>query len=223
MGIVLVHRHLTAALVASLLTLGTAGCAVTTDNEIVEAQPTCAMLEANVMDLIRLDAPSDDVSVALSALPKACYQEHDRIVAHLASLRTAAAVACGLDPETELWKLGLVEAASGGECSESLEGTQPGRVWPGGGLGWDQATSFVGSSERVCGPLVSLRNTEWGAFLNLGQDYPSPDRFAVVAWDVALEPIDPGSIICAEGEITQYEGVAQIEVISSSDIEIWSD
>lgn len=68
---------------------------------------------------------------------------------------------------------------------------------------------------------MSLRNTEDGAFLNLGVDYPSSDRFTFIIWGVALEPIEDGATICGSGSIYVYEGVAQIELSSPDEIEIW--
>lgn len=67
---------------------------------------------------------------------------------------------------------------------------------------------------------MTVRNTEWGAFLNLGRDYPSEERFAVVLWDRYVDPIANGSVICAEGVISSYEGVAQIELGDAEQFEV---
>jgi len=207
----------------TLAALATTGCTGTAVSEPIDKHPTCATLEAEVMDLIRLKVSSNEVAAAVTALPKTCKSARERIDAHLQSSRAAAAGACGLGADAESWELGLAEAAAGGECSNGVEATPAPPTWPQDGLGWDQAILSVGAVARVCGPLMSLRNTEWGAFLNLGEDYPSPDRFTVVVWDATLDPIDSGSLICAEGEITLYEGGAQIEVQNPSDIEVWNN
>lgn len=99
--------------------------------------------------------------------------------------------------------------------------TQPAATWPEGGLGWDAARDQAGTTQRVCGPLMSLRNTEDGAFLNLGIDYPSTDRFTFIIWGAAVEPIEEGATICGSGSIYLYDGVAQVELGSAEAIEIW--
>ncbi|MGO4534387.1 hypothetical protein [Leifsonia sp. 2MCAF36] len=59
-------------------------------------------------------------------------------------------------------------------------------------------------------------------FLNLGGDYPDPDRFQIVVWDIgALEPIESGATVCTSGRITLYKGVGQIELTDPSKIEIY--
>lgn len=94
---------------------------------------------------------------------------------------------------------------------------------PGGGIAWDEATSYAGTSQRVCGPFAGWGNSTDDIFLNLGRDYPNPDRFQIVIWDIGgIEPIPPqGSTICTEGNITLYEGVAQIELYDPGVIEIY--
>ena len=63
-------------------------------------------------------------------------------------------------------------------------------------------------------------------FLNVGKPYPDPDRFTVVIWgdDRANFPWPPedhylGKTIAVTGLIIEYEGVAEIEVSSPSQIE----
>lgn len=93
---------------------------------------------------------------------------------------------------------------------------------PGGGISWDQAAANVGTSQRVCGPLVGSGYSYDDAFLNLGLDYPSQGRFQIVVWDIGeLEPIAFGSTLCTSGVISSYEGVAQIELYDPSLIEIY--
>ncbi|TPW72890.1 hypothetical protein [Schumannella sp. 10F1B-5-1] len=94
---------------------------------------------------------------------------------------------------------------------------------PGGGIPWNEAKNHVGSTQRVCGPLAGGGNSDDDVFLNLGLDYPDPDRFQIVVWDIgSLESIGGGSMICIEGPITSYQGVAQIEIYDPSRIEIYS-
>ncbi|MBB1510617.1 hypothetical protein [Tessaracoccus sp. MC1756] len=94
-------------------------------------------------------------------------------------------------------------------------------AWPEGGLGWDEAREYVGTVQRVCGPLMSGRETADGTFVNVGQDYPSADRFTFVFWDTSLDPIASGTTVCGQGEIYLYEGVAQMEMRDPSALELW--
>jgi hypothetical protein len=95
--------------------------------------------------------------------------------------------------------------------------------WPGSqAIGWDLAARYVGTTQRVCGPLTSVRATEDGTFVNIGTDYPSTERFTFVFWDMYLSPIEAGVIVCGQGEIYLYEGVvAQAELWDPGALEIW--
>ena len=94
---------------------------------------------------------------------------------------------------------------------------------PGGGIPWNQALDHAWTTQRVCGPLAGGGNSEDDVFLNLGRDYPDPERFQIVVWDVGgLESIDGGVTLCTSGQITLYEGVAQIELSDPSLIEIYN-
>lgn len=80
----------------------------------------------------------------------------------------------------------------------------------------------MGGQQRVCGTLRSLRNTEWGAFFNIGRDYPDPERFVVVVWDVEiLDPAQPGTTVCTTGLIRVHGGATQIELRGPEPIELW--
>ncbi|KQM83422.1 hypothetical protein ASE68_09490 [Agromyces sp. Leaf222] len=93
---------------------------------------------------------------------------------------------------------------------------------PGGGIAWNEAGDYAGTTQRVCGPLAGGGNDYDDVFLNLGRDYPDPERFQIVIWDIGgLEPIDGGRTLCTKGLITLYNGVAQIELYDPSVIEIY--
>lgn len=94
--------------------------------------------------------------------------------------------------------------------------------WPEGGIGWDEAAGYVGTSKYVCGPIADASNTEWGVFINLGNPYPNPDRFTFISWDYELYDFPPvGVVACAQGEIYLYEGVTQMEVPDPGQIHYW--
>jgi hypothetical protein len=83
------------------------------------------------------------------------------------------------------------------------------------------AVDYAGTTQQVCGPLAGTGNSTDDVFLNLGLDYPDPGRFQMVLWDVGgLEPLATGTILCATGLITRYEGVAQIETESVSSVQV---
>ncbi|GEP49175.1 hypothetical protein MSA03_26830 [Microbacterium saccharophilum] len=110
-----------------------------------------------------------------------------------------------------------------GRCSYGESAAAPASPqWPNGGLGWDQARGQAGTVQRVCGPLMSSRETNDGTFVNVGRDYPSADRFTFIFWDISLEPIEPGVTVCGSGEIYLYDGgVAQMEMSDPGALEIW--
>ena len=93
-----------------------------------------------------------------------------------------------------------------------------------GSTSWDEAKSVVGETTTVCGPLASARYdaSSRATFLNIGVDYPDPDRFTIVMWD--LSPEDPAALddppigleTCGTGLVSLYRGVVQIELSSTS-------
>ncbi|MBC9927165.1 hypothetical protein [Leucobacter sp. CX169] len=94
---------------------------------------------------------------------------------------------------------------------------------PGGGIPWNQAVDHAWTTQRVCGPLAGSGNSYDDVFLNLGRDYPDPKRFQIVVWDIgSLESIAGSATLCTSGQITLYEGVAQIELTDPSLIEIYN-
>ena len=88
-------------------------------------------------------------------------------------------------------------------------------------ISWDEALDYVGEKQRVCGNFAGSGKHTDDVFINIGVDYPDPDRFTIVLWDVGdIEPIPPGSTICTEGVITVYDGSAQIQHESIRRVEI---
>jgi hypothetical protein len=110
-----------------------------------------------------------------------------------------------------------VEASADRPADVPVEESQPG-----GGIAWDEALDYAGADERVCGPLAGIGNSDDDVFLNLGRDYPDPERFQIVLWDIGgVEYIPYGTTLCTSGQITLYEGVAQIQLRSASQVEIY--
>lgn len=87
-------------------------------------------------------------------------------------------------------------------------------------VSWEQAEDFAGTSQRVCGPVAAVGRSDDDVFVNVGFDYPDPDRFTIVVWDVgSIDPIFPSTMVCATGEVTLYEGVPEIELTSQGSLE----
>lgn len=106
----------------------------------------------------------------------------------------------------------------------------PEQTLPSNTITWDEAENHVGERAIVCGPVINTHyaSTSKGkpTFLNIGQDYPSPNRFTIVIWDDYRDnfPQAPdvyylGKTICVTGLITEYEGVPEVEVKSPSQIQ----
>ncbi|WP_418606680.1 hypothetical protein [Georgenia sp. SUBG003] len=92
---------------------------------------------------------------------------------------------------------------------------------PDGGIPWSDAASFVGTNQRVCGPLADVGYSNDDVFLNIGRNYPDPGRFTIVLWDIGgVEPISPGTTLCTEGDITLFEGVPQIQQWTANSVEL---
>jgi hypothetical protein len=93
---------------------------------------------------------------------------------------------------------------------------------PAGGISWREGGDNVGTTQRVCGPLAGIGRSSDDVFLNVGRDYPDPERFTIVLWDVGgVEPLPTGTNLCASGRITLYQGVAQIELRSIGAVEVY--
>ena len=107
--------------------------------------------------------------------------------------------------------LGITGCAPfGSEAAESL---------PPGSVSWDEAAQYSGTTQTVCGPVASTGSSENDFFVNLGHAYPDDRRFQFVLWDVGgLPPIMPGATVCANGQITPYEEVFEIELYSVEEL-----
>jgi len=113
---------------------------------------------------------------------------------------------------------------------EPLDDSQGPKELPPGSISWSEAKYHIGERITVCGPVV---DATWASgsngkptFLNLGKPYPDPDRFTVVIWiqnrgnfPQAPEDYYLGKTICVTGLITEYSGIAEIEVQYPSEIQ----
>ena len=90
-------------------------------------------------------------------------------------------------------------------------------------VAWEEAIQHVGETTTVCGPVMSAYYSSSSrgkpTFLNIGKKHPDPERFTVVIWGRNRSKFSPSpeemynrKTICVSGEITEYNGVAEIEV-----------
>ncbi|MFC7788096.1 hypothetical protein ACU045_03850 [Microbacterium sp. MAHUQ-60] len=170
-----------------------------------------------------------DVDAILQTLTERCSNEYEIAIDYLANASPSAFRDGSCE---ELIGFGMREEAVAllsqnghcafGQATDASPKTPATEQWPEGGLGWDLARAHVGTVQRVCGPLMSVRVTGDGSFVNVGRDYPSADRFTFIFWDTYLEPIEPGATICGSGEVYLYDGVvAQMEMSDPGALEIW--
>lgn len=100
---------------------------------------------------------------------------------------------------------------------------------PPGAFSWDEAVNHIGETITVCGPVMdsyySRSSGGQPTFINIGREYPDPERFTVLVWgeDRANFPQSPetlylGKTICATGKIKEYKGSAEMKVTNPSQI-----
>jgi len=193
-----------------------------------ESTTSCSDVLKMVIEGERSGQNSDAVNRGFEVLSSSCKREFNIAVDYISSRVTLNTLG---NEECERFLAGRISSEAlellreDGLCLAVGQGVAPSAPsapeWPNGGLGWDSAMNHVGSYQRVCGPVRSVRNTEHGVFVNVGEDYPSQRRFTFLSWGYSIEPIAPGTTVCAEGLISTYEGVVQIELDAPSKIEIW--
>lgn len=97
---------------------------------------------------------------------------------------------------------GLVVRAQGG--GETIE--------------WDEAEDHVGETKMVCGPVKSVREDGGDTFINIGRDYPDPDRFTIVVWNQTGLVAPSSGDACIEGKVESYRGSAQVTTTDWEDV-----
>ncbi|MHA6695607.1 hypothetical protein [Homoserinimonas sp. A520] len=209
------------SVIALVLVASTTACTGGSGSNSAYSAPSCSQLLASAVSHVRSGAV--DIDSTMQALSNNCSDEYEIAVDYLSNSTDGA---FSIDSCDELLGYGVrAESVTlleqDGRCSFGESNIDVGPEWPEGGIGWDKAREHSGTVQRVCGPLMSARDTADGTFVNVGQDYPSADRFTFIFWDVYLEPIEPGATVCGGGEIYLYNGVAQMEMRDPSALEIW--
>jgi hypothetical protein len=97
-------------------------------------------------------------------------------------------------------------------------------AWCAGAVGWKTARASVGDVVRVKARVVSTYYARSSrgrpTFIDLGAAYPNPRRLTILIWgrNRVNFPRPPermfrgGQLVCAQGMVSTYRGVSQIEV-----------
>ena len=96
-------------------------------------------------------------------------------------------------------------------------------------INWNEADGYIGEFVTVCGPVVSAyyatSTNGQPTFLNIGKEYPDPERFTALIWGRDLEyfPFNPDEYyfdktICIQGLVEEYKGTLEIEVTDPEQI-----
>ena len=99
-----------------------------------------------------------------------------------------------------------------------------------GAVSWLGARGAIGRYATIKGPVAGTRYVTWAngspTFINLGQDYPSPQRVQIVIWQEnrgrfgAPERRYRGHTLCVHGLVKNYRGTPEIEATQPSQITI---
>jgi hypothetical protein len=83
---------------------------------------------------------------------------------------------------------------------------------------WHEARAHLGETRRIQGPVVAVRPApDTAVLIEIGQPYPDPTGFAIVAPPAAAGTL-AGQSVCVSGKIMKVEGVPTITVSDASAI-----
>ena len=96
---------------------------------------------------------------------------------------------------------------------------------------WNQAKGQVGRQATVGGPVAraTFASTTRGqpTFVDLGVGFPDPNRFTILIWGnnrrnfpTPPEQLYVGKTVCVTGQVTEFQGIAQIEVTAPAAIRV---
>ena len=217
-----------AALVALALLVG--GCSDMMDSNARSSTASCQDLLDRTVTLVRSGQKGnghDALSRAIQALSDADCPHQSSIFSDYMSSRS---MVDQIGREScRSWRRYIDPAAirllhEDGLCRMTRRARPPQHHQGGGpgGISWQEAASHARSVQKVCGPLAGTGMSDDDFFLNVGRDYPDPQRFTIVLWDVgSVQPPPLGATVCATGPIVLYQGVAQIQVRSVGAVEVY--
>ncbi len=82
-------------------------------------------------------------------------------------------------------------------------------------INWDQAKDYIGQYVTVTGPVVGSHDLGKAVVLNIGKDYPAPDRFTVYLTAEKRvgfpDDLDKDKTISVTGMLKLFHNVAEIE------------
>lgn len=227
--------RVTLSLAAATVTLGAllTGCTPVSSNDDSAGDDSCAEILRNTISLIRAGQRGngdDALSTSISMLAAGDCPGEYAVFADYSSSR-AMVKSLGRQRCAEL--SGYLRPAAirllrqDGLCNPRGSADPVDRAsqrYPrGDGISWETARNHVWTAQRVCGPLAGMGTSADDVFLNVGRDYPDPERFTIVLWDVGgVKPLPPRTWLCASGPITLYEGVAQIQLRSVGAVEVYN-
>ena len=95
---------------------------------------------------------------------------------------------------------------------------------------WRDAPGFLGRVIYVKGPvaIIDHHSDIDGAptYINLGASYPDRERFTLVIWGRNVEHFQPfldevqiGDMLCATGQVSEYQEISQIQMRSPGQVE----
>mgnify|MGYP006428480771 FL=1 len=96
---------------------------------------------------------------------------------------------------------------------------------------WVSAGQHIGQRVALAGPVagISYRRQSQGqpTWINIGADFPDSKRLVLIIWGRNrpsftdfLSRLRTGDIVCATGEVSQYQGIPQIELASQGQIRL---
>lgn len=221
-------RGLVALTAGALLLSGCGGVAGGSITGSDDAYHSCSDVLATVVHRVRTGDTAGAVNAELDWLTSNCSAESETWADYMSARSYATQFGldtCGSWTE-RIGKRAIDLLSEENLCSDDPAGLAPevprAESQLGGGVPWHEASQYVGTTQYVCGPLADIGASDDDVFLNIGRAYPDPERFTIVLWDIGgVEPIPPGVTLCVSGDVTLYEGVAQIQVRSASAVEIY--
>ena len=213
---------------AAVTALVLSGCSGYSDSRSPETGPSCDEVLSTVIDRMRADDADDAINAEFDWLSRNCPAEFGVATEYASVLVTAGqseSLECDFFADRDFAAETIRLLQGDGLCTDTgasgASEPTPADGVPAGSIEWSEAINYAGTTQQVCGPLISARETGDGTFLNIGRDYPSAERFTFIFWGIYLEPIATEATLCGAGEIYLYNGIPQMEMFDPSALEIW--
>ena len=96
---------------------------------------------------------------------------------------------------------------------------------PAAAVDWSEAAKHVGETVTVTGPVMGTHVAGKNVVLNVGKDYPAPDRFTIlVPFDAAAgksaDDLFAGKTVTVTGPVKLYKKVPEIIAKTAADVTI---